>query len=471
MQDDIKKALKIHNIDIDKINNAITKKIKKGKINEKLLSIVIQLKNIYYVVNYNCWTSVDKEYENDRYKYMSVNNEENNKSLIHIILCEENNIRATIKNNKKNVYNFQLPKPFDLDNYVFFNLKSLNQGIESKYFNNCYFYNIPFRPNNKNQQPDELDGYVEFSDCIFDLSKDNNLIKHKNVNYKIFFNNCTFYGDIHFDLIKFEEKAYFEGAIFENNVIFDRITFCDFASFKNAVFKQNVKFLRSTSKKNDFITFNGATFEKGFSFVDLFCTNLSFLGIKLDENKKLSQFNQYFDKLPDEYLTNAKDIPEDNHLILYEDYRRSCDIIKNYLDSIGQRIDANKFYALSLLSAEKEFSKDNQNNEKGLPCLNADSLVLKANKWISNHGQSWILPLSWILFIFFVLFCIDPEYAKVFIIPTETSLPKSLICNSYLPIIDKIKDFFSILGVVLLKALFGFLAYQFINALRFNTKR
>jgi len=60
---------------------------------------------------------------------------------------------------------------------------------------------------------------------------------------------------------------------------------------------------------------------------------------------------QYFNNInKDNSITTPDKINQEdktNNLISYEDYRRSCDIIKNSLDNIGQRIDANKFYALS----------------------------------------------------------------------------------------------------------------------------
>jgi hypothetical protein len=246
---------------------------------------------------------------------------------------------------------------------------------------------------------------------------------------------------------------------------------------------------------------------------------------------------------------------EEKNKITYEDFRRSCDIIKHSLDNVGQKIDANKFYALSLLSAEQEFKGDAK-------MINLDSVILSINKITSNHGQSWLLPLLWIVFIseyiilfnhliayfemcfniiyviiigiafiilsiivmpfilntlskimntslmltiiiiiVFIVFFIsniftltinDYDLLQTFLIPTHTpSLSgnpqgeNTIVSINLLDLLKlslhnpstKIQDTQPILKLILilypviLKGLFGFLIYQLINALRFNTKR
>jgi hypothetical protein len=99
--------------------------------------------------------------------------------------------------------------------------------------------------------------------------------------------------------------------------------------------------------------------------------------------------NAVFDKLKfDEFKMN--DAHVSSAKIGYVEFekasRETNRFFKNYYDSISDFVTANKYYAKEMLEQLKVL--------KGL-----DKFIFYLNKWFSNFGQSWILPLIWMFII------------------------------------------------------------------------
>lgn len=68
--------------------------------------------------------------------------------------------------------------------------------------------------------------------------------------------------------------------------------------------------------------------------------------------------------------------------------RETFRIIKNSFDAVGNHVEGNKFYAKEMHAYERELRADGKN---------AEQVLLFCNKWFSNFGQSYWLPIAWLL--------------------------------------------------------------------------
>ena len=224
-------------------------------------------------------------------------------------------------------------------------------------------------------------------------------------NDKAYFMGVTFEGDVNFNDSDFKSKTYFDqdgdkNTEFKGKASFEAVSFKNLVSFYGTKFHKNMNFFRTNF--NEVANFNNVTFQQAFNFSNAYINNIKFLGIQLggtdkDEAKAdLSNFKEYFDKIKSNSLIKtkakyrAKSEDGSDEAITFSDFRRSCAIVKDSLDKESQKIDANKFYSLELLAYAKELSKSTISGF-------LQSIVLFFNKLSSNHGQSWLQALLWIL--------------------------------------------------------------------------
>ena len=210
------------------------------------------------------------------------------------------------------------------------------------------------------------------------------------------FNNTVTFKDS-----DFKSKTYFDqdgdkNTEFHKKASFEAVSFKELVSFYGTKFHKNMNFFRTNF--NEVANFNNVTFQQAFNFSNAYINNIKFLGIQLGKNPKedLSNFKEYFDAIKSNYLIKtkakyrAKSEDGSDEAITFSDFRRSCAIVKDSLDKESQKIDANKFYSLELLAYAKELSKSTISGF-------LQSIVLFFNKLSSNHGQSWLQALLWIL--------------------------------------------------------------------------
>ncbi|MFZ2889943.1 hypothetical protein [Sulfuricurvum sp.] len=148
--------------------------------------------------------------------------------------------------------------------------------------------------------------------------------------------------------------------------------------------------------------------------------------------------------------------------------------LKNTYDKQANYIEANKFYELEMESYSKEL---NANVSKTWQ-EKAEYVLFSIGKYISNHGQNWLLAVCWILIFSLLMFCwhqgyklnIDvlTDYANYSFNSHEFWNDLAKFANPFrLDLKDDDKAYITLLH----KIFSGFLIYHFIIALRRNTKR
>lgn len=228
-------------------------------------------------------------------------------------------------------------------------------------------------------------------------------------------NENTLNGEIGFISINFMSLALFGDTEFHKKVIFRYVTFKGHNHFKSAKLHQGL---------------------------DLEYTNIQ------------QEINFYGIKILDEVSTSQ------------ETYR----IIKHNFEKLGNKIEANKYHALELGQRKKELEKNKWDNL-------SDYIVFKAHDISSKHSTSWVRALFWIVFVsFFTIFLVHFDIVK------------DLLFNSYKFKIEYITKFWQefwkyvYIGNMgkfneqpfiffLNKVLLGYLYYQFLMAVRKDTRK
>lgn len=139
-----------------------------------------------------------------------------------------------------------------------------------------------------------------------------------------------------------------------------------------------------------------------------------------------------------------------------ESYR----IIKNQFEKIGNNFEANKYHSLELAKARKTLS-----------IFSLDYIVLLFHFIFSNHSKNWLLSLFWIAMVGIITaFSLSDfsliEYRNFF---TKSFLDEIFQYISIINLDEKIKA--NPILFLFNKASLGYLYYQFLIAIRKNTKK
>lgn len=227
----------------------------------------------------------------------------------------------------------------------------------------------------------------------------------------------------------FERNADFFKTKFltTEDIVFHTINFRALALFGETVFSEYLVF--------KYVTFGGyshfreAVFKKG---LNLEYANIekemNFFGIKkLDEKESIENTNQ-------------------------ETYR----IVKYQLQKVGNIIDSNKYHALELeKKRQKVCNFCDKKNRSFLDCL-----VLNIHNISSNYSTNWLIALGWIFVVGLIFnFCLTNEFLSMNIFKYISLLTsKEDFCSNYLLFI-------------LNKVMLGYLYYQFLTAIRKDTRK
>jgi len=227
----------------------------------------------------------------------------------------------------------------------------------------------------------------------------------------------------------FEKNADFFKTKFLTNqdIVFHAINFRALALFGDTFFKEYLLF--------EYVTFAGyshfrkATFCKG---LNLEYANIekemNFFGVK-ELDKKLSV-----------------------ELTSQETYRT----VKYQLQKVGNIIDSNKYHALELQKKKEGACGCSCEFLKTFP----DCLTLSIHKVSSNYSTSWLLALVWILIV---------GLLTSFVV-TDTFLYDQFY--KYSSLLSSLDDFCGIYWLFMLnKIILGYLYYQFITAVRKDTRK
>ncbi|RXJ79842.1 hypothetical protein CRU86_02395 [Aliarcobacter skirrowii] len=227
----------------------------------------------------------------------------------------------------------------------------------------------------------------------------------------------------------FEKNADFFRTKFltTEDIVFHTINFRALALFGETVFSEYLIFKYVTFQ--GYSHFREAVFKKG---LNLEYANIekemNFFGIKeLDEKTSIENTNQ-------------------------ETYR----IVKYQLQKVGNIIDSNKYHALELEKKRKKIC--NFCDEKNRSFL--DCLVLNIHKLSSNYSTNWFISLLWILVVGLIF--------NLYI----TNELLSMNIFKYISLLTNKEDFCSnYLLFILNKVMLGYLYYQFLTAIRKDTRK
>ena len=227
----------------------------------------------------------------------------------------------------------------------------------------------------------------------------------------------------------FEKNADFFRTKFltTDDIVFHTINFRALALFGETVFSEYLIFKYVTFQ--GYSHFREAVFKKG---LNLEYANIekemNFFGIKeLDEKTSIENTNQ-------------------------ETYR----IVKYQLQKVGNIIDSNKYHALELEKKRKKVCDKSCKDKKFL----ADCIFLNIHKISSNYSTNWLLSLLWI----FVIGIIFNLYL--------TNELLSINIFKYISLLTSKEDFSSnYILFVLNKVILGYLYYQFVTAIRKDTRK
>jgi len=214
---------------------------------------------------------------------------------------------------------------------------------------------------------------IHITNCEFDkrftLNGFNNVINHVNIK------NSTFKSKVNLKNNHIIKEIYLNDSNFED--IFDsygsnfhqfnthKCIFQDYIGFEHSEFGQENK-----TNKEQIATFLYTTFESISNFRNTKFHN----GLDIE--------NSNFKETPN--FLNSGVNPENTN-------RETFRIIKNSFDSVGNNIEANRFFALEMSKYKDELLKSKNKDDK------QKLFVFKWNKRFSNFGQSYRRPIYWLL--------------------------------------------------------------------------
>ena len=353
------------------------------------------------------------------------------------------------------------------------NLKQYGIGLDLIFINCVFADDISFLRINQN---------VKFEKCSFGKIHFKNLLPGKEDNYSILIEQCKL-SEIVIDNCRFPGKFYVNPQYRDaNNKVLD----IDSVSIRDTVFEHNFKLHNCKVKKIDI---NNTDFEKNADFF-----KSKFLQKNQDINFKSINFNalslfgecEFHSKFILEYVTfrglthfreskfldgfnlDKSNIEKEMNFygvkgleatenISQETYR----IIKYNCQKIGNNIEANKYHSLELFKRREYVNKNFKENK-------LDWFVFNINWFSSKFSTNWILALFWI----FVTSVLTYLAIDSFICSRHGCSDSWMDTFKYMSIVNLdecIKK--NSLIFILNKSSLGYLYYQFITAVRKDTKK
>lgn len=203
----------------------------------------------------------------------------------------------------------------------------------------------------------------------------------------VIFNSTQDFSWINTDEILFSE-CQFLTKIISNRIIAERyqIFNCEFNSSINIEAVEVKELLIFQANFDHFFSVSNSTFNKLFLSSTSFKYTVDFSEAQIDQNLTLhsSLFNQSPNFLATKFSKKAlKNID-----------RETFRIIKHSFQSIGNNIEANKYYAYEM-EAYRRYLKNSKDNEQG---TRRERVLLGFNALISKHGQDYVRASFWLIF-------------------------------------------------------------------------
>lgn len=329
-----------------------------------------------------------------------------------------------------------------------------------------------------------------------------------NINKRMEFYCCIFLYDITFDANSFSGKLNFSYCQIQNIFLLkqktkdERFLFKDL-EFSNCKFTENsdivlknldinkLKISNNINNTQRFLLTN-VTINKELHLQSMFLKAFYFHNFDLTNTKCYFQ-HLYFDDVVFNKINWGKNLQTrfyDEKNEVNKADREIARQIKYTYDTQGDKINANKFHALEKALYKAELQKDNDASQQEKIIFNIENIV-------SEHGQNFLLPLFWIFFfgsIFTLFKSLDLKNGFLLIIPMVFIMIYNIdfdklyykICFYSLSAIMilyilylKSDCFFEMIDITkgsepidfIFKILFLFLSYQFVMAVRKDTKR
>lgn len=358
--------------------------------------------------------------------------------------------------------------------------------------------------------------YCDFKSVIFEALGNSKDSKHNK--YDIQFNKskiqklkikyCKLFGRFYINNQKNNtEKMKIDSVEIEESTFNEnfKLHYCEIKKLKidSVDFKKNADFFKSiflngnnteNEDKKNYIIFNGINIDGLTIFEE--CEFHNKFILKYVTFNGLAQFRRakFFkgidlDRTNSEKEMNFFGVNElDNEESIIETSQETYRIIKYNCERIGSIIDANKYHALELKKRKEELSnyvgKDfnkiflYDNDPKEYQGSWADWVVFKINWHSSRFGTSWGLAFLWIIIIGFLtsMFMKTGNYYSfeyIFEYVNKWELFKEILADTpkYMSIIngDELKEYS--VAFLLNKVLLGYLYYQFVTAVRKDTRK
>jgi len=295
--------------------------------------------------------------------------------------------------------------------------------MQSLIFHNCTF-----------EQPFKLNNYkIDYFSCNHTVFKNKSKFEFKNNEVKEFQLLDTNFKSL-VDCMETEFQSFkVEKSIFEKFTGFEKCKFGEKEkNSKEAIF-QYATFL-------DFVNFRDAEFHSGLDLRNAnFKESPNFLDVKVEPNNKVKKTNK-------------------------ETFR----MIKHSFDKVGNTIEANKYFAYEMNEERKE--------SRGFK-----KFMLNLNYLISDFGQSWIMPLFWIVVVaglHYYITDVNHEWLQSFA-PTDIKLKTKLLdvinafdsfAKNILPFKKFLKEGMEFISLLFL-IIYSTLIYNLIIAVKRITKR
>lgn len=449
-----------NNIDFNELIKNSSKQLYKKRIYVLNGGLVIQ--NIDFIKNINI--DRDIEYLEQKVDFREFIDEFDFKNIkeIRIASCRfYENFRFTdYLEFSLNIFTSTFKKELELQSISKENIYTelIGNNIKSLQASSCKFYNN-FCINNFNGKENEIDNLkISNSEFYTEFSLHKNVDKNQINNLEIY--KCIFYENfkVRCQLL---QSTTIMGSDFKKNMDFLATEFlerdCKKSGSRTSVGFMNISVYGMTIFERCKFYDTLALYSVIFEGLVQFRSAEFFKGIELETTTAAKEMNFYD-------VTGLEKISKENRTS-QETYR----IIKYNFERIGNRIEANKYHALEL-EKKKENIKFKDNT--------LDWMVFQVNYWASRFGTNYGLAFFWILVTGFLtsMFIKTGNYYSfeyMFEYVNKWELFKEILANTpkYMSIIngDELKEYS--VAFLLNKVLLGYLYYQFVTAVRKDTRK
>lgn len=338
----------------------------------------------------------------------------------------------------------------NIDCHVIFHNSNINVNVQdvkinevyllSKNFYNCNFKNLSLLTDVNIVHVDLFGNSIDLFQLVKINITDNQInkidikgckIEKITVKESSFSRDFTIYNstinEIRIENVNFNSLSEFNEVTFQNIFDFREITYKGFTLFDKCIFNTKAKFEYIIFEKST--SFRELIFNKGLNLDFTSCDNeINFFGIK-GLNQKESKENTS-----------------------QETYR----ILKHNFEKIGNKIDSNEYLTLEL---DKHRNNIWNSSEFSFRLLR-DGIVSFLHWISSNHSSNWFLTLVWI----FIVSIVTNVYF-------DNNLGIECLFK-YINILSSIEDFNNSYFIMILnKVSLGYLYYQFLTAIRKDTRK